>query len=582
MNSNSRIQRLPIYTAILATVLVVPSLMDPFNLPKLWILSLGAGLICAMSLTQILNLWHRRRRSPLIFSGIFIFSLFLTSIASQQSLYRTLVGTWNRNNGTLSYLCLLVIFLSLASVTSKDTSSFLIFSLTVLGLLGATYGWMQKSSVDPFLWNNPGNKIILTLGNSNFASAFLGLTAIATLTYVLRSGTKNWMRAILVFSYLIQLYLARKSDAIQGLLVLLIGSAILFGLWLTYSNQNKIKRLAIIWWGLLLTTGFVGVIGLMGTGPLATLLQPNFRSLQDRYYHWIAAFNMLKDHLLFGVGIDSFGDFYFRYRVPEAIELRTLSVGGTNNAHNIFAQLGATGGLVLLLTYISLIIFTIWRGIFAFKKHNDKFLVSGVFSIWLAFQIQSLVSIDQIGLVVWGWASAGCLVALSYMPDDPKTKLNTSRKGKGREVQGLLNTKPATLVLIILGLIPSTLLVPTLQNELNLRNRLVDLISSNSDSVIVSNAKRLFDESMKSSQPELRLQSLQYLLQAKSDENALRLALETVDKFPDSFESWDALARIYESRGQFQEATPAREMTVKLDPLNDEIKKLLIKDKASN
>ena len=356
-------------------------------------------------------------------------------------------------------------------------------------------------------------------------------------------------------------------------MVLLIGSAILVGLCLTFSSQRKIKKLAIIWWGLLSTTSLVGVTGLVFHGP---------RSLEDRYYHWIAARNMVRDHLLFGVGIDSFGDFYFRYRVPEAIELRTLLAGGTNNAHNIYAQLAATGGLVLLLAYVSLTIFTFWRGIIALKKCNDKFLVSGIFSIWIAFQIQSLVSIDQIGLVVWGWASAGCLIALSYKLDDLNIKVEPSQRVKQRKIPRLSNRKPLELVLIILGLIPSTLLLPTLQNELNLRNRLVDLISSNSDAAVVSNAKKLFDESMKSFQPELRLQTLQYLLQAKSDREALRLALDTVDKFPDSFESWDALARIYESRGQYQEAIHAREMTIKLDPLNKDIKSLLTKDKASD
>jgi len=122
---------------------------------------------------------------------------------------------------------------------------------------------------------------------------------------------------------------------------------------------------------------------------------------------------MLKDNLIFGVGIDSFGDYYRNYRTIEGVAFRSTPMSGTNNAHNTLMQIGATGGLVLLIAYLALIIFTGYRAVVALRKSDDKILISGIFSIWIAFQLQSLVSIDQIGLVVWGWASAGCLVSLS-------------------------------------------------------------------------------------------------------------------------------------------------------------------------
>jgi hypothetical protein len=437
-----------------------------------------------------------------------------------------------------------------------------------LGFFGALYGWMQNVGADPISWENPGNKITLTLGNANFASAFLALTAVATLSIFLQPKMQTWKRSALGLSFAVQMYLTYDSDSIQGLLVLLIGSAILIGLTLTFSNRSKLKKFAIGWWVTLLTSGAIGLSGLFGSGPLSSFLNPNLRSLQDRFYHWVAALNMMRENPFFGVGIDSFGDYYREYRTIEGVNFRDSAMTGTNNAHNTFMQIGATGGLVLLIAYLVLIIFTGYRAVIAFQKSHDKILVSGIFSIWIAFQVQSLVSIDQIGLVVWGWAAAGCLVALSYLD---------AKSGKTLVINSpsVMVSKAKFSVLIIVSLFPSILLVPTLQNELAVRNGIVQLISSTSEDTLSYNAKNLYLVASESHQPELRLRTIQYLLQVQANELSLELALSTVEQFPRSFESWDAIAQIYDGLGQKENALSARKKCLELDPLNREIKKLL-------
>jgi O-antigen ligase len=582
MESASKIERLPIYVAIAATIVVIPSLMDPINLPKLWVLCFGGGLCFATFLNQITNLWYGRKKSLLYVTVGIASALLITSITSPQGVFRTLVGVWGRNNGALTYLALLIIFLSLASMRSMESSKFFLQSLTVLGFFGALYGWMQNVGADPISWENPGNKIILTLGNSNFASALLALASIATLTFVLRATNKPWLRIALSISFLVQMYLTMKSDALQGLLVLLIGNSILLGLVLTFSNRSVFKKFALVWWGVVSTLGALGIYGLFGNGPLSAFLNPNFRSLQDRFYHWVAALNMMRENLFFGVGIDSFGDYYRGFRVLEAIELRGTATSSTNNAHNTIMQIGATGGLVLLVAYLALIVFTARRAIIAFKKNDDKILVSGIFSIWVGFQVQSLVSIDQIGSVVWGWASAGCLVALSYVDVGPSKTNRNLRPHKAIKAPGVFNSKVVVSLLVIAGLAPSVLLIPVVQNDYQLRERIIELVSSSSEDALRVNAQKLYLEARKSDHPELRLQALSYLVQTKSKDISLDLAITTASQFPKSFESWDALARIYESQGKKEKALIARKMTVKLDPLNEEIKKLLESDMASD
>ena len=576
MNSKVRIQQLPIYTAILVTIVVIPSLMDPINLPKLWVLSLGAGLSCAVFSVQILSLWNSPRRAVLIVSFAFLGALLMSSIASSQETFRTLVGVWGRNNGALTYFALLSIFLSLSSVKSADTPRYLIRTMGFLGIFFALYGGMQSIGADLIKWENTGNAIILTLGNSNFASALFALMAIATLTMILQTKLQTWKRFALLASYLIQAYLTHKSEALQGFLVLLLGSAILIGFWMTFSNRALLKGLALVWWGILLGAGAFAVSGLTGSGPLSNFLNPNLASLKDRYYHWIAALNMLKDNLVFGVGIDSFGDYYRKYRTIEGVNFRATPMSGTNNAHNTIMQIGATGGLVLLLAYISLLVFIAHRAFIALRKSDEKILVSGLFSIWIAFQVQSLVSIDQIGLVVWGWAVAGCLVSLSYI--DSATIDTKSSKNKRNKIDSELKPK---LVFVLIGLLPSVLLIPTLQNEISLRGKLVALVSSGDLESLKSNGLAVVEVASKSSEPELRLRAMDYLLRVELTQDALNLVEKNISQFPNSFESWNSIAEIYERLGQKSKAISYRKRTVELDPLNSEVKRLLTDDLAS-
>jgi len=581
MNSISRIQRLPIYTAAMTTIVVIPSLMDPINLPKLWILCFGAGLSFAIFSSQILGVWKSPDNRAFTFVALaFVSALLISSIASKQDVYRTLVGVWGRNNGALAYLALLIIFLSLASMKSEDTSKFLIKTLVLLGFFFTLYGWMQVTDADIIDWENSGNRIILTLGNSDFASALFALTAIGTLTMILQSNLQMWKRATLIISFVIQIYMTHESDALQGFLALLFGSAILIGLWLAYSNRTALRRFAIAWWIIIFINGVFGIIGLFGNGPFSSFLNPNLRSLQDRYYFWVAALNMMKDNFFFGVGIDSFGDSYRMYRTIEGVNFRNTPMPGTNNAHNTVMQIGATGGLVLLFAYLALIIFTGLRAVVALRKSDNKVLVSGVFSIWIAFQLQSMVSIDQIGLVVWGWVSAGCLVSLSYIR--PREKAPKKALIKANHSSATTPNHKLLSLLILIGFLPMVLLIPTLQNELILRKQLTELVNSDNVESLKSSGLEIVRIASNSNHPELRLKAAEYLLRVGLYQDALTLVKKNTLEYPGSFESWDATAEIYEKLGRKSKAIRYRAKSVELDPLNSVIKKLLEEDLASN
>ncbi len=570
--------RVAVLTAALATLVVLPPMMDPINLPKLWILVFCTSISIFTFLNSKVEIVFARNRIVFVVCGSFLLSLLVATFFSDTSLHRTTIGVWGRNNGLLTYACFLILYLIVSLQNSDLASKFLIKSLVVLGLILGAYGFFQLIGIDPIPWENPNKELLLTLGNSNFGSSILAITALATLIYALNDVQSKQIRLLLLINFLLQFGIVIVARPIQGVIMVLIGLGVFFGFSLTYSENRKLRIVSSYWWTIQVVLGLCAVLALFGKGPMQSLLAENLGSLRDRYYHWIAAVNMFQENILFGVGLDSFGDSYRLYREIEAIQSRGTAMFGTNNAHNTFLQLGATGGIFLLITYLAIVLYTGWRSIIALKRSPDKKLVGGLVTIWLVLQLQSLISIDQIGVAIWSWVVGGCLVGIS--------KFNFETNVNHKYIQTVAKDKKRKSIFLItpllLGGVISMALLPTVVNDLNIRQKVIHLVNSSDSASAFENANSLYNEALKSPDPALRIIAIEYLLSVEAIDQATSLAKSNVQKFPNSFEAWHALAATYERIGQKQNAIEAREVSIELDPLNQEIKKLLENDMLPN
>ena len=124
---------------------------------------------------------------------------------------------------------------------------------------------------------------------------------------------------------------------------------------------------------------------------------------------------------LTGIGIDRYGAYFKEFRETQY----SLNYGfdlTSSNAHNVPIQLFATGGIFVGGFYILILLFIAWRGFLGISRNrgNARLVVAAVFAAWLAYQAQSIVSIDNIGLAVWGWLLGGAIpekqIILSSFP----------------------------------------------------------------------------------------------------------------------------------------------------------------------
>jgi hypothetical protein len=76
--------------------------------------------------------------------------------------------------------------------------------------------------------------------------------------------------------------------------------------------------------------------------------------------------------------------------------------------------------------YLSLVIYVFVSGLRLLKQcqPNEKTIVLGLLSAWLGFQAQSLISIDNLGISVWGWLLGGSILGLSFAQKEEVKSLN--------------------------------------------------------------------------------------------------------------------------------------------------------------
>jgi hypothetical protein len=442
---------------------------------------------------------------------------------------------------------------------------------------------------------------VLTLGNINFASAFMAMTCIATATRILHLQSKGIIGSKFLFQILsfgTQSFVLYLTDSTQGLVVILVGLVFLsiFSFYDQLLNHGFAPKF-LLFMGVTIT-GATITLGIRGFGPLAPLLSSGLRSIEDRFYHWISAIRMFREFPYSGVGIDSFGDWYPKFRTEEAIQLRGSVETYTNNAHSVPFQLAATGGLLLLIPYLALVLLVCFRGIRLLRNLPSDPIVAGVVSIWVVYQLQSLVSIDQVGLAVWGWVSAGVILSVdqnfqrtqvsSRSPDKKIESKKLSDLQSAKMGNNLAKSFRAPLILVVYLWLAIAIVFPSMINEARI-NKEVNFVRYASSitkdgvdkSAISDSINRLFELGEESTSPTLRVFLIQELTKYGYISRLQEFAENTTQQFPRNVNAWNSLAQIYEQTGQLELAVAARERQLSLDPLNNLVLKKLSENRQA-
>ena len=526
-----------------------------------------AMLIVGSCATLVLLGFHfksfftKRYRPVLIVTGLFVANLTVVLIFSGGNFSQELFGTNGRNTGYLSYVSLSILLLAAVVASSKHFLVQLSFAMLCAGILSVAYGLLQIVGKDPLPWASNYSPVIGFLGNPDFQSAFLGFTCVLSAALFLTPKLRWYTRLAYVTYILVSLFVIKKTGAQQGFLVFLAGAIVIL---FVYIYQSRFKLLAIPYTIIGLVAGYFVAMGSLNKGPLASFLFKD--SVTYRGDYWRAGWKMTMDHPWLGVGLDGYGDWYRRARTVEATARRGPDVI-SNAAHNVLLDISSNGGFPLIAVYMILFVLVIVSAIKVIhrnKSFNPAF--TALVATWVAYQSQSIISLNQLGLAVWGWILSGAIIGYeicSRDPDAPEVAVvKQSKRVKVTAATYSLNdVSPASSIAILAGvLIGLTAMLPPFLAS----TKYLDALGSRNVQRVQAAAFIAPLDPTRMAQISLSLAKNNFLAEG------LTVIRASVEKFPDDYNSWRLLYSLPGSTPE-EKATAMARMKL-LDPHNTTLK----------
>lgn len=560
----------------LVTLFLWANLSDPFNAPKSWVLFIFASYLAGWLGFQIKNaMKNGMLKAATLLSGLFILFMFLAFLATGDK-YTAFFGEIARRTGFLTYLSLTIFFLSALYLFRQSNISRFDLVTLIVGPIVGFYGFCQHFKIDAIKWNNPYNSVLSTLGNPDFASAVMGIFVVLLFGVVLNASKALWIRVYAFVSTLLLLVTIIFSQARQGLLAALIGIGCIVVVFL----WQKKKVFGYTSAGLGLLGLIVGVIGMLGSGPLAKYLYK--ASVTFRGDYWRAGINMFKHHVLFGVGLDRYGSYFRQYR-DATQSLRRGPDTISNAAHNVPIQLAATGGIFVLLSFLALVVFIAWRGIIAVRLATGakQLVVSSYVAAWVTYEAQSFISIDNVGIAIWGWILGGIIIGLSIEESaDPvishpvKVKAKKNHRVDKTKVNASI-AQPLVSGIAVTVAIAIAIPLFLADAQVKMAQSYSKPNSSNASTYIAAVKKPLTYGFI---DPYAKLIVASLLAQAGDLTGGVTMAKELVASDSRNYDALNLLATIYEQTKKVPSAIPLRRKMIALDPFNQKILLQLGKD----
>jgi hypothetical protein len=539
-----------------AIFLLGGSVTDPVNATKLT--SLGVTSFLALGVLLACGIRFVVKISPILWvlSTLYLLLIVASVVFSDSPLSQGVYGSYGRNNGLITYLFLVVLLVATTSLSRMKSLNKILVAFFIAGLINVIYCLWVIVFGDFVGWNNPYGNILGTFGNPNFIGSFLGMFIAAYLGYGLGKSTNVWFKYSMLIVIPVTAYEIYDSSAIQGRVLGVFGT----GLVLFFVIRSKVKPIFTLAYTFFCAVmAGLSALGALQIGPFTEYIYKNSVSLRGQY--WLAGWNTGADNPFNGVGMDALGDWYRRSRDLRAIELPGVDTV-VNAAHNVPLDMFAFGGWPLFLTYIAMMAlggFSLVKAILR-RRDYDPILVALTVA-WSGYQLQSIISINQIGLAIWGWILTGAAVAYERMTRNDADRAVQLGDKKVRTINGNQEVLivPSSIGFGLIGLL---IAIPPLTADHGWRQAQINQSVTSLESSMVSS---YFNppNTMKF------VVNIQLLERSSFAELAHKYALQAVQWNPESYDLWKTLYLIKNS--SLEEKSTALENMKRLDPLNPEI-----------
>jgi hypothetical protein len=552
-----------LYLGVPFTALVVGNNInyDPVNITKMMALSVVGFAVLAIALSGQGKALIREHKATSIFVALFLIFALSAAVFSELPFQQNIFGVYGRNTGLITYLGLAGVLLGAVTLRSKNYFRKMIFGLIFSGLANVVLNTFSLLGVELISWNNVYNTLLGTFGNPNFISSFLGIFFVALLGFLFGNNVSIFIKLASLPLFALTFYQILVTKSIQGIVVTALGTAIV-GFFLVRHYLKMIWLQALYLFGSAVAAAFA-IAGALQVGPLTQYIYKTSVSLRGEY--WQAGLNMGMDHPLTGVGMDGYGDWFRRARDASAMILPGPNTV-TNSAHNVNIDIFAYGGFPLVVSYFGLLALAAVAIVkVALRQKNYDPIFVSLSAAWICYQAQALISINQIGLAIWGWALTGLVIGYEFATRSQSLEVSDTNdtSNRGRTKNKSNNESVGTWLVGAIGAaVGFGLAISPFVADTNWRSSL------GSGSLPTVQAAAL-----KAPSDSYRMVNIAVLFeQNKFTAQAAEIVRIAVKYNPDHFDGWRVMANLSETTPE--EKAEAKKNMIRLDPLNEEWKKL--------
>lgn len=509
--------------------------VDSLIIPKITIL-LSSSLFILPRILNKKNYSVNNRITKLFYltSVLVLIQLLLVLFTSNAPIEQQIYGRTGRGLGFITELSLIILALASCIYVTYQNLKTLFFVLLITASITSLYSLLQRFGLDFFDWVSRTNGIIGTLGNPNFQSSFAAMAIIPAIAYFATNRKAKYIAPITIVLLVIVIYVAQST---QGYLISLTSLILLILIYYWYRKRT----IFFCTLSFALIMGTFAVLGMINKGFLSNYLyKPSVRSRGEFFR---SAINTAQDNPFFGVGLDSFGDYYWMYRDPKDINgIKEFA----DNAHNYFLNTASTGGFILVFLQTIIIGLTLISFI-SIQKKIGKFNwgIAALFCTWIAYQMQSLISPTSISLLAWNSIITGSLIGLTVKEFSESSFIIEKAKHENRFV--------ISIFLFFIGL----LIVFPLYNT----DRLQLLSAKTGNAELAIKSAQSFPES------SVRYKQISdAFLESGLNQQALDLARSAVIFNSNSIASWGII--LLSPLATYEERVNAQKEVLRLDPMN--------------
>jgi O-antigen ligase len=535
--------KLIVYVSILNSLIVTPFWnKDGMIIPKLIIMfsfSMYLLPIIIANRQSILN--SKILKITVVSQCLLMVHSLLALIQSSAPLEQQIFGRTGRGLGLVTIYSLAVVFVATAVLMQPSFENKIIYGLVLSALLSSAYSLLQSYGIDLLKWDSKTNGVIGTLGNPNFQSAFASMALVPSLLYFWNNKKQRFLAIVLFIFFSFTIF---RTQSTQGILSGFFSTFLAFAIFYWYKNK-------FVFWSILIsgsTAAIFALVGMLNMGPLSNYLYKV--SIQSRGDFWRSALNTANSHPIFGVGLDSFGDHFLKYRDITAANHSFAEY--TDNAHNFFLEQAATGGYpfaIINLFIVILVLFAFIKIQISSKKFNPTFV--SLFAPWIAFQMTAVISPGNLVNMYWNAVISGAVIGLYKFNNPSQVSTNIVKEN---------SLKGNTLISIIFLIAGFIFILPVFNTD---RMQLSGM--KKSDANLVMKATYSYPEST------IRYSLIgRELLGSGLTQQSLELSRSGVKFNPNSAGLW-ALILVNPSATN-EERLIAKEKILELDPLNIEVR----------